>query len=135
MAGNGAPDADAALQDFDGISYAKGAAVLKQLVAHLGDEVFLAGLRDYFATHAYGNAALADLLAAWQRAGARDLDGWARDWLQTAGLDTLVGRGVGIGARAAAGCPRRVERPACARHRRGRAGPSGTGAGPAADHA
>jgi len=89
VAGNGAPDADAALQDFDGISYAKGAAVLKQLVAYLGDEVFLAGLRDYFATHAYGNAALADLLAAWQRAGALDLDRWARDWLQTAGLDTL----------------------------------------------
>jgi aminopeptidase N len=89
VAGNGAPDADAALQDFDGISYAKGAAVLKQLVAHLGDEVFLAGLRDYFAGHAYGNATLADLLAAWQRAGATDLDAWARDWLQTAGLDTL----------------------------------------------
>ena len=71
VAGNGAADADAALQDFDGISYAKGAAVLKQLVAHLGDEVFLAGLRDYFSTHAYGNAALADLLAAWQRAGAQ----------------------------------------------------------------
>ncbi len=89
VAGNGALDAEAALQDFDGISYAKGAAVLKQLVAHLGDDVFLAGLRDYFATHAYGNAALADLLAAWQRAGAADLDSWARDWLQTSGLDTL----------------------------------------------
>ena len=89
VAGNGAVDADAALQDFDGISYAKGAAVLKQLVAYLGDDVFLAGLRDYFATHAYGNASLADLLAAWQRAGAADLDSWARDWLQTAGLDTL----------------------------------------------
>ncbi len=89
VAGNGAVDADSALQDFDGISYAKGAAVLKQLVAYLGDEVFLAGLRDYFETHAYGNAALADLLAAWQRAGAADLDSWARDWLQTSGLDTL----------------------------------------------
>jgi aminopeptidase N len=63
--------------------------VLKQLVAHLGDEVFLTGLRDYFQTHAYGNATLADLLAAWQRAGAADLDSWARDWLQTSGLDTL----------------------------------------------
>jgi aminopeptidase N len=93
VAGNGAVDADSALQDFDGISYAKGAAVLKQLVAYLGDEVFLAGLRDYFATHAYGNAALADLLAAWQRAGAVDLDSWARDWLQTSGLDTLSIRG------------------------------------------
>ena len=89
VAGNGAPDAEAALQDFDGISYAKGAAVLKQLVAYLGDEVFVAGLRDYFDRHAYGNAALADLLAAWQRAGAVDLDGWAQSWLQTTGMDTL----------------------------------------------
>jgi aminopeptidase N len=89
VAGNGAPDAEAALQDFDGISYAKGAAVLKQLVAYLGDETFLTGLRDYFDKHAYGNATLADLLAAWQRAGATDLDRWAEDWLQTSGLDTL----------------------------------------------
>ncbi|MFT4165421.1 MAG: aminopeptidase N [Microlunatus sp.] len=90
VAGNGAPDAAAALQDFDGISYAKGAAVLKQLATHLGDEIFIAGLRDYFAQHAYGNAALADLLAAWQRAGAQDLDSWSRVWLQTAGMDTLA---------------------------------------------
>ncbi len=90
VAGNGAVDAEAALQDFDGISYAKGASVLKQLVAHLGDDVFLAGLRDYFTTHAYGNAALADLLAAWQRAGAKDLGSWADAWLRTSGLDTLT---------------------------------------------
>ena len=90
VAGNGAPDAAAALQDFDGISYAKGAAVLKQLATYLGDEVFIAGLRDYFAQHAYGNATLADLLAAWQRAGAQDLDRWAQVWLQTAGMDTLA---------------------------------------------
>ena len=90
VAGNGAPDAAAALQDFDGISYAKGAAVLKQLATYLGDEVFIAGLRDYFDTHAYDNASLADLLAAWQRAGAQDLDSWARAWLQTAGMDTLA---------------------------------------------
>lgn len=90
VAGNGAPDAASALQDFDGISYAKGAAVLKQLATHLGDEVFIAGLRDYFAQHAYGNAALADLLTAWQRAGAQDLDSWAQVWLQTAGMDTLA---------------------------------------------
>jgi len=109
VAGNGAPDADAALQDFDGISYAKGAAVLKQLVAHLGDEVFIAGLRDYFSRHAYGNATLADLLAAWQRAGAEDLDAWARDWLQTAGLDTLsvgaAGRGYELRRAAPVGSP------------------------------
>ncbi len=90
VAGNGAVDAEAALQDFDGISYAKGASVLKQLVAHLGDHIFLTGLRDYFTTHAYGNAALSDLLAAWQRAGATDLEAWAEAWLQTSGLDTLT---------------------------------------------
>ncbi|BAK37358.1 aminopeptidase N [Microlunatus phosphovorus NM-1] len=96
VAGNGAPDAAAALQDFDGISYAKGAAVLKQLATYLGDEVFIAGLQDYFAQHAYGNATLADLLAAWQRAGAQDLDSWSRVWLQTAGMDTLTIDGVAL---------------------------------------
>ncbi len=89
VAGNGAADAHTALQDFDGISYAKGAAVLKQLAAWLGDDVFLAGVRDHLNTSAYGNAALADLLAAWERAGARDLDTWARVWLREAGADTL----------------------------------------------
>ena len=53
-----------ALLNFDGISYAKGAAALRQLVAWVGDDAFLAGLRDYFRTHAFGNATLADLLAA-----------------------------------------------------------------------
>ena len=58
-------DAASALQDFDGISYAKGAAVLKQLDQYLGDQVFLGGLRSYFADFAYGNAAFADLIAHW----------------------------------------------------------------------
>ncbi len=89
VAGNGSADAQAALQDFDGISYAKGAAVLRQLVAYLGDEVFLSGLKDYFDRHAYANASFADLIAAWTRAGADGLDDWARGWLRTSGLDTI----------------------------------------------
>jgi aminopeptidase N len=91
VAGNGSADAASALADFDGISYAKGAAVLKQLAAHLGDEVFFGGLRAHFAAHAYGNADFADLIAAWTAAGAVNLDEWAAQWLRTAGLDTLTG--------------------------------------------
>ena len=90
VAGNGAVDALAALQDFDGISYAKGAAVLKQLAAYVGDEVFFSGLRDYFGIHRYGNASFADLIAAWTRAGAEELDAWAEVWLHTSGMDTLT---------------------------------------------
>ncbi|MBA2456120.1 MAG: aminopeptidase N [Nocardioidaceae bacterium] len=94
VAGNGAPDAAAALTDFDGISYAKGAAALKQLNAYLGDEVFLAGVRTHLRDHAYGNATLDDLFGAWERAGAEDLRAWSMGWLRTPGLDTLrVGEG------------------------------------------
>jgi aminopeptidase N len=89
IAGNGAADAASALTDFDGISYAKGAAALKQLNAYLGDEVFLAGVRSHLNDHSYANATLADLLQAWTDAGAVDLDGWAQGWLRTAGVDTL----------------------------------------------
>ncbi len=89
VAGNGSQDAAEALADFDGISYAKGASALRQLAAHLGEEIFLGGLREHVTRHSYGNAELADLLAAWTAAGAIDLDGWAREWLLTAGLDTL----------------------------------------------
>jgi aminopeptidase N len=74
---------------FDGITYAKGAAVLKQLVAYVGRENFLAGVREYFAAHAWGNAALADLLAALEETSARDLGAWSREWLETAGVNTL----------------------------------------------
>ncbi|HEU5271834.1 MAG TPA: aminopeptidase N, partial [Jatrophihabitans sp.] len=89
VAGNGSQDAAEALADFDGISYAKGAASLRQLAAHLGDEIFLAGLREHFARHSYRNATLADLIAAWTAAGATELDDWATQWLLTSGLDTL----------------------------------------------
>jgi aminopeptidase N len=89
VAGTGATDAVSALNDFDGISYAKGASVLRQLATYLGDETFLGGLRAYFAAHEFGNAELADLLAAWTDAGARDLPDWSDQWLRTSGLDTL----------------------------------------------
>jgi aminopeptidase N len=89
VAGNGAADTESALTEFDGISYAKGASVLRQLAAQVGDDVFLGGLRRHIAGHAHGNAEFADLMAAWTAAGAQDLDRWARGWLLTAGLDEL----------------------------------------------
>jgi aminopeptidase N len=90
VAGNGALDAASALQDFDGISYAKGAAILKQLNTHLSDEVFLAGAIDHFHSHEFGNATMHDLFASWERAGAGDLSGFVGDWLRTAGVDTIT---------------------------------------------
>lgn len=89
VAGNGAEDADTALQDFDGISYAKGHAVLTQLAHRMGDDVFFAGVRDHFARHRFGNATMADLFASWERAGAQDLESWTAAWLRTAGLDRI----------------------------------------------
>ncbi|MFI7597334.1 aminopeptidase N [Actinoplanes sp. NPDC049681] len=82
-------DTALALLNFDGISYAKGAAVLRQLVAYVGDKAFLAGLNDHFAAHAYGNATLADLLAAVSRSSGTDLSSWAELWLRRAQLNTL----------------------------------------------
>jgi aminopeptidase N len=82
-------DAEEALLNFDGISYAKGASVLRQLVAWLGDDVFFTGLRAHFAKHAYGNATLADLLDALSTASGRDLSEWARVWLRTPQVSTL----------------------------------------------
>ena len=84
------PDLEAAKQNFDGITYAKGASVLKQLVAYVGFEAFVAGSRRYFKDHAYGNTTLADLLAALSAASGRDLADWARQWLQTSGISTLT---------------------------------------------
>ncbi|PNI09534.1 aminopeptidase N [Arthrobacter sp. AFG7.2] len=83
------PDLEAAKQNFDGITYAKGASVLKQLVAYVGFEAFITGARAYFRKHAYGNTSLGDLLAALSASSGRDLDGWAQQWLQTSGISTL----------------------------------------------
>ncbi|MFL6061698.1 MAG: aminopeptidase N [Marmoricola sp.] len=89
VAGTGALDADAALQDFDGISYAKGHAVLTQLAEQVGDEVFFGGVRDHFTQHRFGNATMADLFASWEAAGAGDLEDWTRSWLRSAGVDRI----------------------------------------------
>ena len=75
--------------NFDGISYAKGAAVLKQLVAYLGRDSFFAGIRAYLAGHAWGNATLADLLRALEASSGKPLGDWSKAWLQTAGPNTL----------------------------------------------
>lgn len=83
------PDLEAAKQNFDGITYAKGASVLKQLVAYVGFDAFIAGSRQYFRDHAYGNTTLADLLKALSDSSGRDLAGWAAHWLQTSGISTL----------------------------------------------
>jgi aminopeptidase N len=82
-------DTAAALLNFDGISYAKGASVLRQLVAWVGDDAFLAGLRDHFGKHRFGNATLTDLLGALSRASGRDLSAWAAVWLRRAQVNTL----------------------------------------------
>jgi aminopeptidase N len=82
-------DIEAVQVNFDGITYAKGAAVLKQLAAAIGQENFLAGVRAYFAEHAWGNATLGDLLAALERASGRDLSSWSKAWLETPGVNTL----------------------------------------------
>ena len=87
--------ADAEL-NFDGISYAKGASVIKQLVAYVGEDAFLAGLRDYLSGHAWGNAAFDDLLGALERAGGgRDLRAVSDLWLRTVDVNTLRPAGLG----------------------------------------
>ncbi|OYN88753.1 aminopeptidase N [Parenemella sanctibonifatiensis] len=84
------PDLDAARQNFDGITYAKGASVLKQLVRFVGTEEFFAGARDYFQRYAFGSTTLPDLLDSLSRASGRDLSQWATRWLETAGPDVLT---------------------------------------------
>ncbi|NLU84002.1 aminopeptidase N [Rhodococcus sp. HNM0569] len=83
------PDLAAVEVNFDGITYAKGASVLKQLVAYVGVEAFLAGLRAYFAQHAFGNATFDDLLSALEKSSGRDLSAWGAQWLKTTGLNIL----------------------------------------------
>ncbi|GCD88988.1 aminopeptidase [Nocardioides sp. LS1] len=90
VAGNGAEDALSALQNFDGISYAKGSSILKQLNATLGDDVFFAGAIDHFTQHRFGNATMHDLFASWEQAGAGDLSSFTSHWLRTAGPDQIV---------------------------------------------
>jgi len=77
------------LVNFDGITYAKGASVLKQLVAWVGQDAFFAGVRAYFSRHSYANTVLADLLAELEQASGRELSSWSAEWLETAGCNTL----------------------------------------------
>ncbi|PWJ24115.1 aminopeptidase N [Branchiibius hedensis] len=97
VAGSAAGDNYTALTNFDGISYSKGASVLRQLVAWLGDEAFLAGVRAHLSAHRFGNATLADFLAAMQQASGQDVNTWAGAWLRTTGADVLsVGSAAGV---------------------------------------
>ncbi len=82
-------DLHAVEANFDGITYAKGASALKQLVAWVGEDDFFAGLRAYFSKHAYGNTELSDLLSELETASGRELGDWAKEWLQTSGVNTL----------------------------------------------
>ncbi|HET6907891.1 MAG TPA: aminopeptidase N [Mycobacteriales bacterium] len=83
------PDIEAVAANFDGITYAKGASVLKQLVHYVGRDAFFAALRGYFRRHEYGNTTLQDLLDALAEASGRDLSTWSKEWLQSAGVNTL----------------------------------------------
>ena len=85
-----APDVATAAASFDAITYSKGASVLKQLVAWVGEDAFVEALRRYFARHAYGNATLDDLMAEVAAASGRDTAAWTRGWLETAGTDVLT---------------------------------------------
>jgi aminopeptidase N len=75
--------------NFDGITYAKGASVLKQLVAWVGQEKFMAGVANYFKKHAYQNTELNDLLVELEATSGRELRSWSKLWLETAGVNTL----------------------------------------------
>ncbi|MEV8393260.1 MULTISPECIES: aminopeptidase N [unclassified Streptomyces] len=82
-------DLDDVLVNFDGITYAKGASVLKQLVAYVGQDEFFSGVQAYFKAHAFGNTQLSDLLGALERTSGRDLKTWSTAWLETAGINIL----------------------------------------------
>ncbi len=83
------PDLHAVEVNFDGITYAKGASVLKQLAAYVGIDAFLRAMRVYFRQHAFGNTTLADLLHALEQESGRDLSTWSAQWLESAGINSL----------------------------------------------
>ena len=90
-------DLDAVRVNFDGITYAKGASALRQLVAWVGEEEFLAGVRNYFTKHAWKNTELRDLLSELEATSGRDLSDWTAEWLQTSGVN-LLRPSVAVGA-------------------------------------
>jgi aminopeptidase N len=83
------PDAESATLNLDLITYNKGASVIKQLVAWVGEDAFFKGVGTYFTTNAYRNTELSDFLGALEKASGRDLTSWSRAWLETAGVNTL----------------------------------------------
>jgi len=83
------PDVAQAMANFDAITYTKGASVLKQLMAFVGEDRFVEGLRSYFHDHMWGNTTLSDLMSAIGQAAGRDLEGWTVAWLDRAGTDVL----------------------------------------------
>ena len=83
-------DVATAAATFDAITYPKGAAVLKQLVAFVGEDAFVTALRNYFRNHAWANTTLEDLIAEVASASGRDLSGWVKGWLETSGTDRLT---------------------------------------------
>ncbi|MFF1460959.1 aminopeptidase N [Streptomyces sp. NPDC058330] len=90
VAPDAVPDTASALLNFDGISYAKGASALRQLVTWLGEKDFLVGINTHFARHKFANATLADFIDSLATATDRDVHTWAADWLRTSGADTLT---------------------------------------------
>jgi aminopeptidase N len=86
------PDVESIHLNFDGITYAKGASVLRQLVAWVGEERFLEGVKTYCRRHEFGNAELDDFLDSLEEASGRDLHAWSKEWLETAGVNTLRAR-------------------------------------------
>ena len=85
-----APDVSTAMANFDAITYVKGQSVLHQLVAYIGEDAFVEGLRDYFDRYAFGNTSLDDLMACYARAAGRDLTDWTKQWLDQAGTDVMT---------------------------------------------
>jgi aminopeptidase N len=83
------PDVRAVEVNFDGITYAKGASVLKQLAAYVGLDAFLRAMRVYFRRYQYGNSTLSDLLRSLEQESGRDLATWSAQWLETAGINGL----------------------------------------------
>ena len=109
VAGNGAVDASAALQDFDGISYAKGSSDPQAAQRHRSaTRCSSTGVIDHFTRHRFGNATMHDLFASWERAGAGDLSDFTDNWLRTAGPDTIeLDRAAGVVRRTPPGGPPR----------------------------
>ena len=100
------PDVEQAMANFDAITYEKGSAVLGQLVAYVGEDAFVEGLRAYFRDHAWGNTRLTDLMDAIGAAAGADLSAWTTAWFDRAGADTLTLDGATLGAAAPEGEPR-----------------------------